>query len=71
VTDYAALNAKVRSFKSRLTQLKNKGDHRGIVALWPEFEKWCNEHMWPDNWRLWESAKEDALWAMRNESGRW
>ena len=71
MTDYAAMNAQVRKFKSRLTRLKNKGDNQGIIALWGEFETWCNEHMWPDNWSLWERAADDAAQAMRIESGRW
>lgn len=68
MTDYAALNRKVRAFKSRLTRLKNKDDHAGIIALWDEFSEWCDDNMWPDNWRLWEAAKDDAEFALRRES---
>lgn len=68
MADYAAMNAQVRKFKSRLTRLKNKHDNTGIIKLWDEFEDWCNDNMWPDNWRLWESAKEDAELALRREA---
>jgi len=58
----AATQKKVRQFRSRLTRLKNKGDSQGIIALWEEFEAWCEgpEGLWPDNWSLWQRAADDA-----------
>jgi aminoglycoside phosphotransferase (APT) family kinase protein len=57
---YDELNRKVKQFKSRLTRLKNKNDDQGIIDLWAEFKEWCDNHMYPDNWRLWFVAAEDA-----------
>lgn len=63
-----ARNLKVRQFKSRLTRLKNKGDNAGIVALWEEFQRWCDFNAYPDNWRLWEQAAEVARLQMKRAS---
>lgn len=58
---------KIRQFKSRLTRLKNKKDLQGIIDLWEELRQWCDgeDHMYPDNWRLWERAAEEAYYALR------
>jgi len=64
---YDELNRKVKQFKSRLTRLKTKGDNQGIINLWEELRQWCDgeDHMYPDNWRLWERAAEDAYYTLR------
>ena len=73
MSDYAAMNAKVRQFKSRLTRLKNKGDDAGILKLWYEFQEWCEspEGMWPDNWSNWQVAAEDAQWRLDRAWKTW
>lgn len=64
--DTPAARTKFRSFKSRLTRLVNKKDHRGVIALWKEFKTFYDSRNWPmpDSWRRWESAAEDAIMAL-------
>lgn len=73
MTDYDALNKVVRQFKSKLTRLQNKHDHAGVVALWDEFRTWCESPagMYPDNWRRWSVAAEDAQRALDRAQWEW
>jgi hypothetical protein len=68
---YDELNRKVRQFKSKLTRLKNKNDFQGILDLWEEFQVWCDNNMWPDNWSLWERAANDAHTELALRDDRW
>lgn len=55
-----------RRFKSLLTRRLNKGDHRGLLVLWHEFSDHYDTHgPWPDDWRRWSLAAQDAEWALK------
>jgi hypothetical protein len=55
-----------RRFKSELTRLTRKQDHVGVIRLWTQFQTHYDTHgPWPDLWRNWERAAEDALYALR------
>ncbi|MFA6239972.1 MAG: DEAD/DEAH box helicase family protein, partial [Candidatus Hydrogenedentales bacterium] len=64
--DYKALNAMVRKHKSALTKAEKTKDPQKMLAVaqaaLDEFEK---EGIWPDNWALWQRAKDDALFAIQ------
>lgn len=66
--DTPAAKAKYRSFKSRLTRAVNRKDHASVVALWDEFKAYYagNDWPWPDDWRKWERAAEDAKRTLLN-----
>jgi len=65
--DRIAAQSKYRSFKSRLTRLKNRKDHKGIIALWKEFEAYYNDsnEPWPDAWSNWQRAADDAQFTLQ------
>lgn len=60
-----------RSFKSRLTRRRNLKDHHGVIRLWAEFRQYYDnsDQPWPDDWRRWERAAEDASYALDRMRG--
>lgn len=67
MTDYRALNAIVRKHKSALTRAKNSGDQQKVIdACDAAFACFDEPGMiWPDNWSLWQRAKDDAQFKLR------
>lgn len=67
--DRVAAQKKYRSFKSRLTRLKNRKDYKGIIDLWNEFKAYYNNsnEPWPDAWSNWQRAADDAAFAIRSD----
>jgi hypothetical protein len=60
------LNAMVRRHKTALTIAKKKGPEAVIDIVRIAFEDF-QEHGWPDNWHIWNIAKEDAEMALRRK----
>lgn len=61
-----------QTFKRRLTRYTNVKDFSAIVSLWDEFRDYFDSRSvaWPDDWRRWERAAEDATYALkRREAG--
>lgn len=66
--DYDRLNKMVRRHKAALTRAKKKGPKAVVVACdaaFAEFDEPGN--IWPDNWHLWNVAKQDAENQLRRE----
>jgi CRISPR/Cas system-associated endoribonuclease Cas2 len=65
MSDWTLTQAEYRQMKSRLTKVRNKKDP---VAIERECDKTLvrfSEVGYPDDWRRWESAKEDAQLQIR------
>ena len=62
--------AAFRSFKSKLTRRVNRKDWHSVIALWHEFKAFYdnNDQPWPDDWRRWERAAEDARYTLQREN---
>ncbi len=64
-----------RSFKSRLTRRQNLKDYHGIIKLWEDFKRFYDysDQPWPDDWRRWQRAAEDAAFTLQRErrDARW
>lgn len=64
--DYATAQREFPKLKAALTRAKKSGDHKRVIAecekAMQRFDAWG---AWPDDWRLWERAKEDAEMAIR------
>lgn len=58
--DYPKLQAKVRKHKAALTRAKNSKDNDKIIAVCKAFFADFGNDPYPDNWMLWQRAKEDA-----------
>ena len=61
------MNKIFRNQKSALTRAKNKKDPEAIIkVVEAAFEEWDDKFpAWPDNWRLWQNAKDDAERSIR------
>lgn len=57
--DYKALNRMVTKHKAALTRAKKKGPQAVLDAVAKAYEDF-DKTMHPDNWRIWEVAREDA-----------
>lgn len=70
--DYDAANAACKRFKAALTRARNKRDPNAIIKVADDFEKFFADKGWPlpDNWSLWDRAKEDALFELRR-AAKW
>ena len=57
------------NFKSNLSRLQANKKHDAVIALWEEFQRYydSNDFPYPDNWRNWERAAEDAKVALDRE----
>ena len=53
------------TLKSKLTRAKNSGDPQKVLAAANEALAIFDEKAAPDNWHLWQRAKEDAEWAIQ------
>lgn len=67
MTDYAALNAMVRRHKAALTRATKKGPQAVIAACDAAFAGF-ETGMWPDDWSMWQRAKDDATFELRRAS---
>jgi hypothetical protein len=56
--------------KGRLTRAKKKGPEAVIAEVERTFLDW-EGYAWPDDWRRWESAKEDAEFELRAGNNEW
>ena len=63
---YEEANKECRRLKGRLTRAKNSGHPKRILdevaQAYAQFDKMP---AWPDNWALWERAKDDAEYELR------
>ncbi len=59
--DYPKLQAMSRKHKSALTRAKNSKNPDKIIAACEAFFTDFGDDPLPDNWSLWQRAKEDAL----------
>lgn len=68
--DYQKLNKLARKHKSALTRAKNSGDPNKVIAavdkFYADFD--AEDAPYPDNWRLWENAKQDAQLQLRRQA---
>lgn len=64
--DYQALNTQVRKHKSALTRSKKKGPEAVLKAVEAAYADFDRFGPWPDNWYLWEMAKNDAEHQIRS-----
>lgn len=73
MADYAAMNGVVRKHKAALTRAKNSGDPRKVIAACDAAFAAFDEPgmIWPDNWHLWNIARQDAEFAPARENGGW
>ena len=62
--DYEAMKKQLPILKRRLTQAKKKGPDAVKKAVSEAFEVF-ERIGYPDNWSLWERAKDDAEFAQR------
>lgn len=71
--DYDAANAAGKRFKAALTRAKNKKDPHAIIKVANDFTAFFESKGWPlpDNWSLWERAKEDAEFELRRAASHW
>jgi len=51
--------------KAKLTRAKNSGDYSKVIRVADEAMAIFAEKGYPDNWRLWERAGEDAKISLR------
>ena len=58
--DYTKLQAKFRKHKAALTRAKNSKDPDKIIAACDAFFADFGDDPLPDNWSLWQRAKDDA-----------
>jgi len=62
----------VRKHKAALTRAENSKDPKrkwaAAVAALSEFE---STSIWPDNWTLWQRAKDDAEFELRMANESW
>ena len=65
--DYAAVTKAWRRNKSALTKAQNKGDHRKVLEVCDRAFADMDEYGYPDNWALFQRARDDAQWAIRRE----
>lgn len=63
----ADLQKQYRTFKATLTRRRNRADWQGVIDLWAEFTHYFDSRdaAWPDDWRRWERAAEDAQFALQ------
>lgn len=54
-----------RNLKSALTRAKNSNDPYKLLSTASAALARFDEVGLPDNWHLWQCAKDDALWALR------
>ena len=60
------MNAIYRKQKAALTRAKKKGPQEVIAAVNAAIAVWDESFpAWPDNWSLWQRAKDDAEHAIR------
>lgn len=66
------MNALVSKHKAALTRAKKKGPQAVIKAVDDAMAEWdAKLPAWPDNWSLWQRAKDDALFEIqRNQPVR-
>ncbi|MCK9434337.1 MAG: hypothetical protein M0R32_05825 [Candidatus Cloacimonetes bacterium] len=60
------MKALFKRHKAALTRAKKKGPQAVIETVDAAFADW-DKYLpaWPDNWRLWQSAKDDANYAIQ------
>lgn len=65
--DYVHMNKVVRKHKAALTRARNSGDMRKVIAAcdaaFDAFD--APDMLWPDNWHMWNIARQDAVFALR------
>lgn len=63
--DYEAVKREWPKMKSALTRAKNRKDWKKVIAVCDAALDRFNDIGYPDDWRLFESAKRDAQWAIQ------
>lgn len=59
------LKAAFPKLKAALTKAKNSGDHRKVIVEVVKAFAFFDEVGYPDNWSLWQRAKDDAEFKLR------
>jgi hypothetical protein len=69
--DYAAAKKEMPKLKAKLTRAKNSKDPAKVIAVCQEayaaFDRWG---AYPDNWRIFGNAEEDAKMEQRRQEYR-
>lgn len=61
------LNAMVRHHKAALTRAKNSGKPEAIIAACDAAFAEFDRTTYPDNWSLWQRARDDATMKLLRE----
>ncbi len=71
--DYRDAQKLFVTFKGKLTRLQNRKDLQGIINLWNEFQHAFDSRglPWPDDWRRWERAADDATFELQRQKPVW
>ena len=63
---------KLASMKAALTRAKKTGDPQKVIDEVEKAFTQFEEDYWPDNWSLWQRAKDDAELSLRfSTAPRW
>lgn len=71
--DYDAMNKELPKLRAALTRAKNSGDPLKVIAAVKHANARFDVIGWPDQWSMWERAKDDAELQIRmaNKIGGW